>query len=481
MADEAHDDKDAKEAPSRIGRFLQRYATLLSSTVLGIAGLAATSIWQCRQSATAQQQADSQQRVAEAQADNSWKLERADILSKNIATLASRGSDTVEQRYGVLLSLSRGNLIDPELVVSYALELGKDSPDDMQSVLVNVQAKDYGRLARAFTLSCDERYGTSPAIDMCNDRLAGRSAAIADLFSTDAEAALAAGVGSAHASTGAGAGSGSDALQPGPLVLLADERAAQIGVQRLVALFAPLLTSLYEGRKWDAINQFVAFSAGAHLVGSLALSAAHTGEFVTDDESSQLKQFHDTHSKWLVDYLTSPVCDAECKSRMLDVMVTRYAESQGSFDAAVRKLLESPRAQSGTSVTFLHTRLLWCQIDDSDLAPLRDHVLVPATTDVLANAKADPAVRDGLLSLVALAAEPAAADPGAPGWQAMLAALDKAGDKLSHTYKDRRAQAAVQRAKPPRAFKAKSFCAAQAATSDGSATAVPPTTDSPSK
>jgi len=106
------------EPSSRVGRFLQRYATLLSSTVLGIAGLAATSIWQFRQAATAQQQAESQQRVAEAQAENSWKIERADILSKNIAVLASNGSDTVEQRYGVLLSLTRGNLLDPELAVS---------------------------------------------------------------------------------------------------------------------------------------------------------------------------------------------------------------------------------------------------------------------------------------------------------------------------------------------------------------------------
>src|SRR6185503_1771439 len=144
-----------------------------------------TSIWQFRQAANAQQQAESQQHVAEEQAENSWKIERADILSKNIAVLASTGSDTVEQRYGVLLSLTRGNLLDPELAVSYALELGKDSPDDMASVLANVQSKDYARLARAFTLSCEERFGTSPAIDACNDKLGGRSAAIAQLFADD--------------------------------------------------------------------------------------------------------------------------------------------------------------------------------------------------------------------------------------------------------------------------------------------------------
>ena len=130
--------KDKTDEPqSRLGRFLTKYATLVSSTVLGIAGLAATSIWQFRQAANAQQQAESQQHVAEEQAENSWKIERADILSKNIGTLAASGPNTVEQRYGVLLSLTRGNLLDPELAVSYALELGKDSAEDMASVLTS--------------------------------------------------------------------------------------------------------------------------------------------------------------------------------------------------------------------------------------------------------------------------------------------------------------------------------------------------------
>ena len=174
MADEGK----PEETSSKLGLFLQKYATLLSSTVLGVAGLAATSIWQFRQSATAAQQAESQQHIAEMQAENSWKIERADILSKNIATLASTGPDTVEQRYGVLLSLTRGNLLDPELAVSYALELGKDNAEYMQSVLGTVPDKDYGRLARAFTVSCMDRYGTSPSVDMCNDKLGKRSAAI---------------------------------------------------------------------------------------------------------------------------------------------------------------------------------------------------------------------------------------------------------------------------------------------------------------
>jgi len=449
--------KDTKpdEPTSRLGRFLTKYATLLSSTVLGIAGLSATSIWQFRQSATAQQQAESQQRVAEMQAQNNWKIERADILSKNIATLASNGPETVEQRYGVLLSLTRGNLLDPELAVSYALELGKDNADYMQSVLATVPDKDYARLARAFTVSCQERFGTSPAIEMCNDKLAKRSAALAKLVADDGDAALA-------------------GPMPGPLVLLKDERPVQVHVNRMAALFAPMLTALYEDRKWDDIKKFIAYGSGAHLVAALVLTAARTGEFVTDEEARQLQEFDDTHSKWLAGYLAGTTCDAECKSRAMSVMVSHFAAAQGSYDVAMRQLLGSPRAQSQMAVSRLHTRLLWCQVDSADLAALRDRVLVPTATAVLANPSADAAVRDGIYSLVLLAPEPAADDAQATAaWQAMTAVIAKGGDKVARTFADRRATAAHQRLNPPPALKKANFCAA--ATDDsGSAPAEKP-------
>ncbi|HEX3763638.1 MAG TPA: hypothetical protein VHW23_33305, partial [Kofleriaceae bacterium] len=66
-----------------------RYHTFLSSFVIGVAGLIATSIWQFRQSETTRNQAEAQQKVAETSAENSWKITRADILSKNLETLAS--------------------------------------------------------------------------------------------------------------------------------------------------------------------------------------------------------------------------------------------------------------------------------------------------------------------------------------------------------------------------------------------------------
>jgi hypothetical protein len=442
VADEVKPEDKPAETSSKFGLFLQKYATLLSSTVLGIAGLAATSIWQFRQSATAQEQAESQQRIAQMQAENSWKLTRADILSKNIAVLASTSPDTVEQRYGVLMSLTRGNLLDPELAVSYALELGKDNAEYMQSVLATVPQKDYARLARAFTVSCMDRYGVAPAVEACDDKLAKRSTAIAELISDDLDAAL----------TGA---------TPGPLVLLKDERPVQQHVGRMVALFGTALHALYDDRKWDAIDKFMTYSPAAHLVGALVLTAARTGEFVTDAETKQLHAFDELHSKWLAAYLAGSSCDAECRSRAMGVMLSRFAAAQGSYDEAARQVLEAPRAQSGVAVTFLHTRLLWCQVDPVDAAAMRDRVLVPATTAVFANRTADASVRDGLFSLVLLVPEPPPEDAQATAaWRAMITTIGNAGDKVARAFSDRRATAAHQRENPPLKLKKANFCAA---------------------
>src|ERR1041384_2689029 len=150
MADANPDDKSAAAPPpeeSRIGKFIVRYHTFLSSFVIGAAGLVATSIWQFRQAETAQRQAQAQQKVAETQAENSWKIERAVILGKNLAGLASSGANSGDQRYGVLPSLTRAGIVDPELTISYALELGKDNAGYMMSVLANVAPKDYLRLS----------------------------------------------------------------------------------------------------------------------------------------------------------------------------------------------------------------------------------------------------------------------------------------------------------------------------------------------
>ncbi|HEX8951135.1 MAG TPA: hypothetical protein VF945_04785, partial [Polyangia bacterium] len=402
------------EQTSKFGRFIMKYHTFLSSFVIGVAGLIATSIWQYRQSETARRSAESQQKVAETQADNQWRIERAEILAKNLSVLSSQGPGSVEQRYGVLLSLARGNILDPELAVSYALELGKDNPEYMASVLANTAGKDYHRLSRAYVLSCEERYGIARNVPICsNDKLAARSAAIAQLISDEAQAAQAQG-------------------QPGPLLLLKDERDVQQNVSRFSGLFEETLNDYYERRLWDEIARFQSYSTGAHMIGALVLAAARTGEFVTAEESKKLEQFHDQQAQWMSKYLMGSTCDAECKGKILEVMVSHYEESQGDYDAAVKRLLESPHAQSGNAISRLHARLLWCQVDASDYIPLRDHVLVPAAVEMLGKPKPDPAIVDDLVGLLALVQEPGTT-PGEKdalaAWKSALALLEKPGSR----------------------------------------------------
>src|SRR6266852_8523557 len=208
---------------TRIGKFIQTYHGFLSSFVIGAAGLIATSIWQFRQAEIAGRQAAAQQKVAETQAENNWKIEKAKILAQNLQTLSAQGANNVEQRYGVLLSLTRGNILDPELAVSYALELGKDSPEYMRSVLTNAGGKDYWRLARAFEPTCDQRYGVTRNIGACAvDKLADRSAAIAEMISDELQAAFAGG-------------------KLGPAAILADEHQVQSQAVRLCWFFSPAL------------------------------------------------------------------------------------------------------------------------------------------------------------------------------------------------------------------------------------------------
>jgi hypothetical protein len=454
------------EENSRVGKFIVKYHTFLSSFVIGAAGLVATSIWQFRQSETAQRQAEAQQKVAETQAENSWKIERAEILGKNLGVLASSGASSADQRYGVLLSLTRADIIDPELTISYALELGKDNADYMLSVLANVTAKDYVRLGHAYALSCEEKYGVSPAIDACAEPLAARSTAIAQMVADDVVAAISAPLAMSSLT------SGIPGLQvkPNPLTLLKDERATQLNVQQLCGLFETALSELYERRQWDDLAKFAAYSPGAHLVSALVLAAARTGELATEDETKLLDKFHDGQTKWLSDYLMSKACDAECKGRIVEVMISHYEESQGDYDLALRKLLESPHAQSGSAVSRLHARLLWCQIGDDDLVQLRDHVLVPATVELLKSTTADPDTSVALIGLLAATSPP---DPdgtstaAVTAWAQLMAQIDKSADKLDKgkqahaikTMKDRRASVARQRQNPPRALKKLNFCA----------------------
>lgn len=441
---------------SRIGKFIAKYNTFLSSFVIGVAGLIATSIWQFRQAETAQRQAEAQQKIAETQAANSWKIQRAEILGKNLSVLASTEAATADQRYGVLLSLTRAEILDPELTLSYALELGKDNSDYMLSVLGNTDLKDYTRLAFAYELSCEKLYGIAPAIDACADPLAARSDAIGQMVASDVLAEMSRPL---------------TLLRPSkssPLRLLDDERHTQLNIQRFVGLYEDAVTTMYDRRLWSDLAKFAAYSPGAHLVSSLVLATARTGELTTQDEARMLDRFNDDQTKWLGDYLLSKSCDPECKGRVMEVMVTNFEESQRGYDSALRRLLKSPRAQAGLATSRLNARLLWCKVGDDDLIPLRDHVLVPTARDLLApGASAD--VRSALFELLALVPEP---DPTltaeSEAWTKLLADIDafektvEKGGRPTKTMSERRAAAVSQRQTPPRALRKLNFCAVSA-------------------
>jgi hypothetical protein len=438
----------AHETPSRLGKFIQTYSGFLSSFVIGTAGLVATSIWQYRQSEVSRRQAESQQKVAESQASNSWRIERAEILSKNLQVLSSHDPNTIEQRYGVLLSLTRGNILDPELAVSYALEIGKDNPEYMRTVLASTADKNYQQLAHAFVLTCLQRFGVAKDADICKgDRFGDRSDTIAQLISDELDAANV----------------GGPPPGGGPLSLLKNERDVQAMPDKLAWMFEPYLQQLYERRQWDEIKRFENFSRGAHLVSSLVLATARTGEFVTSGEVAALDKFHADERKWLTQYLLGPGCDGECKGKLVDVMLSSYGEAQGDYDEPFRKLLERQRAESGPAVGRLHGRLLWCQMDPADEALFRDRVLVPAIDEVLKQPNPDGNLLGDLLGLLALVPEPTQ-EPALTPWKALLARLQKSNPAAyQKTYVNRRAIADHERKDPPPAMRNVSFCGVAAA------------------
>ena len=434
---------------SKFGHFIQTYSGFLSSFVIGVAGLIATSVWQYRQSKTAEQQSLSEQAIAKTKADNDWRITRADILSKNLNVLSTQGPNTADQRFGVLLSLTRGAIIDPELAVSYALELGRDNPSYMRSVLESTANKNYGQLSQGFKMTCLQRFGVEKAAEICkDDALADRSDAIADVIQDELNASLASGNPSA-----------------GPLSLLRDERGVQEIAGRLSWLFEPYLQDLYERRQWKEIERFEGTSTGARLVAALMLATARTGELMAPTEAAALEAFHAARRKWLTGYVFGATCDPECRGKLVDVMLSSFGESHGDYDEPLRKLLRQTRAEAGGTISHLHARLLWCQIDGNDLVELRDRVLVPALVESLGDAHVDPTMVEDLAGLVALVPEPDPKDAAAQAaWKGMQAALSHTNEKVQRAYGARRASAARERANPPPMIKKVNFCNAASPT-----------------
>jgi hypothetical protein len=442
-------DETPPHRSTRFGYFIQTYSSFLSSFVIGVAGLIATSVWQYRQSQTAREQAASEQAIAKTKAENDWRITRADILSKNLDVLSKQGPGTADQRFGVLLSLTRGAIIDPELAVSYALELGKDNPSYMRSVLESTANKNYLQLLQGFKLTCLQRFGVEKAAEICkDDALADRSDAIAQVVQDEMNAAATAGK-----------------PNEGPILLLRDEREVQDSAARLSWLFEPYLQDLYERRQWSEIERFEASSPGARLVAALVLATARTGELLSPTEATALDKFHAERRKWLASYVFGTTCDPECRGKLIDVMLSSFGEAQGDYDEPLRRLLRESRAAAGATMGHLHARLLWCQIDGGDLVELRDRVLVPTFLEALGDPKFDPSMLEDIAGLVALVPAPDASDAkDLATWKSMLAAVAKAGDKIQRTFTTRRVSAARERTNPPPMIKKVDFCNAAATT-----------------
>jgi hypothetical protein len=439
---------ESDKPSSELGRFIQTYSSFLSTFVIGAAGLVATSIWQYRQSEIAAKQAESSQRIAVTQADNQWRIERAEILSKNLGVLSASGEDTVEQRYGVLLSLTRGNILDAELAVSYALELGKDNPAYMRSVLASTPEKSFLRLANAFELTCDQRFDTTRERKICLDeKRVSRSEALIELFADEQDNARRHG-------------------EKGPAELLADERLVQSMPLKLSVLFSHYLYDLFERRQLAEIKQFANLSVGAHLVSSLVLSADQPNTYVAASEAKDVEAFHLEQASFVKSYLFGQTCNGDCKGKLIDIMFTSYAEAHGRYDQALRELFSHPRGEVAMGLARLHTRLLSCQFDPEDALALRDGVLEPALLEATkAGNEGESALFDDLLSLLALTPDPDLTPEQAPmrkKWeQALTAAREYAPERYDTAFTKRRVAAQKTRKAEPGGTKDSMFCSAK--------------------
>lgn len=428
-------DRATTPNPSAFQRFVTTYSTFLSSFVVGAAGLIATTLYQTKQQDITRRQAEAQISISQVAAENQWRIERAEILSKNLDVLSSNREETIDRRYGVLLSLTRGKIIDAELAMSYALELGRYNPGYMRSVLDTVEDKNYFQLDRSYLVGCEQRYGLSRNVGLCsNDRYGLRSQAIADVITDDV---------------------GTGNLRP--LVLLADEKQVREALQRRTWLFATYLAGLYERRQVHDIERFEAASPGARLVAALVLSLDRDGELEVDEELGEQMRFREARQKWLETYLLDRHCDPDCKGHLADFMLTDLGAGAGAHASALRALMERPSAESTHARSRLHARLLWCRATDEAITRLRDQVLVPAAMGALGQQQPAQVERlKALLELIALVPLPARNERDA--WYGLLDGVRRQYPRIWLDYLMRRQAAESQRSSPPRPLAQGNFC-----------------------
>ncbi|MFM2417584.1 MAG: hypothetical protein RL385_2307, partial [Pseudomonadota bacterium] len=129
------------------------------------------------------------------------------------------------------------------------------------------------------------------------------------------------------------------------------------------------------------------------------------------------------------------------------------------------EIFRHPRGEVAMALARLYSRLLQCQVDAPDGTALRDRVLVPALRDVVKQGKSsEPVMREELLSLVALSADPGFDDADAARRQAWQDAVTGAREAFPAEYERafvrRRATVQSNRRNPPAKMKQSMFCTA---------------------
>ncbi len=453
--------------PSKFREFVTHYHSFIQTVVIGLGGILATVAYQAKQSQIAEEQALAQIKNTEITTNNQWRIERAEVLSKNLQVLSGNGDNTVE-RYGVLLSLTRGEILDPELAVSYALQLGERNTEYMRSVLLNINdrehkyTKPYDELLHNYFPSCLQRFGVARQAPICrSDKWTDRSQVIAEVIADEM------------------AGDNRDdilKLIHDPREGGADAAARRVRTQapRLAGLFDPYLEGLLEHNQLDELKRFEQLSWGARLIADMAL-ADSSGEVVSDDEADARNRVRAEHRVALAAALADDKeCDGSCKAHVVDVMLTSAPAAAGAYDQALSRLLEGARPGAAAAIQQLHSRLLWCQLDGATTAPwLRDNVLVPVAQSAAAQLIKAPAHKGDdrrapearladAVRLLALTPEPRPGTPARAPWDSLMATLARIDNgKHERALIDARRWAEAQRKSPPAKGRALDLCYAQ--------------------
>lgn len=410
----------------KLGLFIEKYSTFVSSFVLGLAGLIATALYQQQQTKIAQKNAEASMAAAQTDADTKWKIARAEILGKHLNLLLDKKPESVDQRYGVLLSLTREDVLDPELAMSYAFDL--DNAEYITSVIVNIQHKSWPQIFHNFNLTCELRYGIRKEAPICKqlDKYDARSEAMTDVVSEEL-----------------------DKGNKEPFKLLADDKQVKSHLMRLTYLFAPYLEQTWQRERLSEIETFEKQGRGAQIVAAFALAADPAGEaFATNDHSGERAKFHELRQKRMHDLVFDPTCDVECKGLAAEMLLNGLEEYGQAYASLLAQMIERNGPEFTQVMQRVHRRLLWCQLSHGAADHVLRDVLVPAWNDLSTgkSSKERDRQRDAVGELAALIDTPADL---------------KLPEGLARAAEGHRGRAKKDRESPPPALKKSNFCAAR--------------------